>query len=110
MYKTLALALAAVASAMPAPQSGSANGAHPEKSQEFGLVMDVDGSKVALTAVSNGTVGNKVLQAGRLSVYTGSPGTIPAMMPVIVGILELTTSSLLQLHRWSGEQGFELAP
>lgn len=80
MYKTLALALAAVASAMPAPQSGSANGAHPEKSQEFGLVMEVDGSKVALTAVSNGTVGNKVLQAGRLSVYTGSPGTIPAMM------------------------------
>lgn len=80
MYKTLALALAAVASAMPAPQSESANGAHPEKSQEFGLVMDVDGSKVSLNAVSNGTIGNRVLQAGRLSVYPGTPGTLPTIM------------------------------
>ncbi|CAK3849142.1 Hypothetical predicted protein [Lecanosticta acicola] len=73
MYKYLPLALAAFASALPAPQSGSTVGAQPDKSSEFSLAMTVDGSFVSLTAVSNGTSGSKVLQAGRLSVYPGSP-------------------------------------
>lgn len=75
MYTTLALALAAAASALPAPQVGSAAGAMPPKDREFGLAMEVDGSLVSLNAVGNGTAGEYVLEAQRLSVYPGTPGT-----------------------------------
>lgn len=75
MYKSSVLALAAIAAALPAPQSGSALGAVPPKDMEFGLVMKVDGTFVSLNAVSNGTVGNLVLQGQRLSAYPGTPGT-----------------------------------
>ncbi|KAF2168792.1 hypothetical protein M409DRAFT_20808 [Zasmidium cellare ATCC 36951] len=73
MYATLALALAAVGSALPAPQSHSATGATPPKDQEFGLAMKVDGSLVSLNAVSNGSTGGLVLEGERLSVYPGTP-------------------------------------
>lgn len=74
MYATLALAIAAVGSALPAPQSGSASGVTPPKDQEFALAMKVDGSLVSLNAVSNGTANEFVLEAERLSVYPGTPG------------------------------------
>ncbi|CZT19766.1 uncharacterized protein RCC_05621 [Ramularia collo-cygni] len=74
MYKTLAaLTLAAAAAAVPMPQTGSAIGAKPEQSDLFALAMDYKGTFVTLTAVSNGTVGNMVLSAGRPSVYPGTP-------------------------------------
>lgn len=76
MFKTIALALALASStaALPAPQSGSAIGSKPDVSTEFALAMTVDGSLVSLNAVTNGTVGNLVLEAQRLSVYPGTPG------------------------------------
>lgn len=74
MYATLALALAAVGSALPAPQSGSASGVTPPKDQEFALAMKVEGALVSLNAVSNGTANEFVLSAERPSVYPGTPG------------------------------------
>lgn len=74
MFKVLALALASSAAALPAPQSGSAVGAKPNASTEFALAMTVDGSLVSLNAVTNGTVGNLVLEAERPSAYPGTPG------------------------------------
>lgn len=74
MYTAIALALAAVGSALPAPQLGSASGVTPPKDQEFALAMKVDGSLVSLNAVNNGTANEFVLEAERLSVYPGTPG------------------------------------
>ncbi|KAK4499825.1 hypothetical protein PRZ48_008011 [Zasmidium cellare] len=79
MYATLALALAAVGSALPAPQAHSAG--TPPKDQEFGLAMKVDGSLVSLNAVSNGSTGGLVLQGGRLSVFPGTPGLFERTLP-----------------------------
>lgn len=77
MYKTLTAfaALAAAATAVPTPQSGSSIGAKPAQSDLFVLSMEVEGNLVTLNAVSNGTIGNFVLSAGRPSVYPGTPGT-----------------------------------
>lgn len=71
MYTALALGLAALGSV-----TAQTNTNLPRKSQEFGLAMKVDGTLVSLNAVDNGTVGNKVLEAERLSVYPGTPGTL----------------------------------
>jgi streptogramin lyase len=74
MIKALIIALVSAAAALPAPQSGSAIDATPAQSAEFALLMKVDGSFVSLNAVNNGTIGNLVLEAGRLSVYPGTTG------------------------------------
>ncbi|KAF2723926.1 hypothetical protein K431DRAFT_310643 [Polychaeton citri CBS 116435] len=68
-------ALAGAASAVPAPQSDSVLDGQPPENQEFALAMTVDGTDtyVSLNAVSNGTLGNLVLQTQRLSVYPGTP-------------------------------------
>lgn len=74
MFKLLTLALASAAAALPAPQSGSAIGAKPDPSTEFALTMTVEGKTVSVNAVTNGTIGNLVLEAQRLSAYPGTPG------------------------------------
>lgn len=82
MYKTLtALALAAAATAVPTPQSRSAVGAKPEQSELFALAMEYKGTLVSLNAISNTEhpFGHLVLQAGRPSVYPGTPGTLQSL-------------------------------
>ena len=65
MFKTLILALAAVA---------SVSGVVIPKHKEFALAMTVNGQKVSLNAVGNGTANRMVLEAERLAAYPGTKG------------------------------------
>lgn len=78
MYKYITLALAAAASALPAPQSA---GSVPSKDQEFGLIVKVDGTFVSLNAVQSGP--ETVLVTERLSVYPGTPAYFVNFPPTV---------------------------
>jgi hypothetical protein len=68
MYKSIIVtALAAAAAAMPAPQTVS------PRSGEFALAAKFDATVVSLTAVQNGTSADRVLVAGRLAAFPGTP-------------------------------------
>jgi hypothetical protein len=71
MYASMLVALAAVAAAMPAPQVTAGSG--PDKSQEFAIAAKIGGTVVSLTAVENGTSTERVLVAGRLAAFPGTP-------------------------------------
>jgi hypothetical protein len=71
MYTSILIALAAAASAMPAPQVTAGSG--PDATQEFALGVKIDNTFLSLTAVNNGTANERVLVAGRLAAYPGTP-------------------------------------
>lgn len=68
MYKSLPLILSVVSSALTAPVDTV------EKRAVFRLGMEVEGTLVTLTAVKNGTDGDIVLQAGKVSTTPGTTG------------------------------------
>jgi hypothetical protein len=71
MYTSILIALAAIASAMPAPQVTVGSG--PDPKQEFALAVRYNGIPLSLFAVNNGTDNERVLVAERLSAYPGTP-------------------------------------
>lgn len=99
MYTAITLALAALGSALPSPP--------PTPSKFFSLAMKVDGSLVSLNAVDNGTVGNKVLEAERLSVYPGTPGMSMQQRAVCSRLID-KCCSVPQQHQRRRIQGLEL--